>query len=392
MFTLGIDIGKSYHAAALIDPSGNTVALLSSFPAHAAGFHKLLTFVQDHLPDAPAGLRVGMEATGPYWTPLAHWLTDRGFEVAILNPLKVSSLRNFGVRGSKTDRIDAVLVAQALRWKASHPTTPLPRDTVELRCLTRLRSHLVEERTRATLRIGSLLSSLFPEFHPLFPKLASPSALAVLDAAPTPARVLALGETALTEILRTASRGKLGRARAQQLLELAALSVGVASLAFEHALSLLLAEVHLFNDQIRDLEQEISRLYDAADIPPLHTLPGARVLLAATCAGELGTIARFSSGKQVVAFAGVDPKLRQSGQFTGQVRMSKRGSPYLRRAVYLACLTAVRTDDYFKAIYERQLARGKPKRKALGAVMNRFIHVLYAVWRDNRAYSPLTPA
>lgn len=392
MFTLGIDIGKSYHAAALIDPAGKTVALLSSFPAHAAGFQKLLTFLRQYLPDAPADLRVGMEATGPYWTPLSHWLTNRGFEVVVLNPLKTASLRNYGIRGSKTDRLDAVLIAQALRWEGLRPTASLPTELRELRSLTRLRSEVVRDRSRATLRLGSLLSSLFPEFHTLFPKLASPSALAVLDTAPTPARVLALGASALAKILHTASRGKLGTERAQQLLEAASASVGVPSPTLECALPLLVAQVHLFDDQIKILEKEIIRLYKAAGLPPLESLPGSRLLLAATYAAEIGSISRFRAGKQLVAFAGIDPKLRQSGQFSGQVRMSKRGSPYLRHAVYVACLSAVRCDDHFKTIYERQLARGKPKRKALGAVMNHFVHVLYAIWRDNRAYTPLTPA
>lgn len=332
-----------------------------------------------------------MEATGPYWTPLEHWLTTQGFAVVVLNPLKVSSLRNYGVRGSKTDRIDSVLIAQALRWQKSYPADPLPAYAVELRWLTRLRVQLVKERTRATLRIGSLLGCLFPEFQSLFPKLASPSALAVLQAAPTPADIISMGEVSLSEILRSASRGKLGLKRARQLTVLASASVGVASPTLAQALLLLLAQVQLFRDQINTLEAQIAQMYDAANLP-LHSLPGTGPILAATYLSEIGSIDRFASAKQVVAFSGIDPKLRQSGKFNGQVRMSKRGSSYLRHAVYLACLSAVRTDDYFKAIYDRQLQRGKPKRRALGAVMNRFIHVLHAVWRDNRPYSPLTPA
>lgn len=390
MFYLGIDIGKLNHAAGLIDHCGTTVAQLPTFSAHITGFRQLASFIQRHLPPK-ATLLVGMEATGTYWTPLEHWLTAQGFAVVVLNPLKVSSLRNYGVRGSKTDRIDAVLIAQALRWQKSHPAVPLPARVVELRWLTRLRVQLVKERTRATLRIGSLLGCLFPEFDSLFPKLASPSALAVLQAAPTPADVISMGEASLSEILRSASRGKLGLKRARQLIVLASASVGVASPTLAQALLLLLAEVKLFRDQINTLEAQIAQIYDAANLP-LHSLPGTGPILAATYLSEIGSIARFASAKQVVAFSGIDPKLRQSGKFNGQVRMSKRGSSYLRHAVYLACLSAVRTDDYFKAIYDRQLQRGKPKRRALGAVMNRFIHVLYAVWRDNRPYSPLTPA
>jgi len=391
MFYLGVDIGKLHHAAGLIDPQGKTIAVLSSFAATAHGFSQLAAFLQRHAPDT-ADLHIGMEATGPYWISLAQWLTARGFQPVVFNPLKVSSLRNYGVRGSKTDRIDAVLIAQALRWEASRPCSVSgSTNAAELRCLTRLRFHLAKERARVTLRVGSFLSMVFPEFSSLFPKLASPSALAILQAAPSPAQVIALGEERLGEILRSASRGKLGIPRAQQLVALAKTSVGTTSSALTQALELLLAQIQLLCEQIHTLDEQIARLYENANVP-LESLPGNGPVLAATCYSEIGSLDRFANASQIVAFAGIDPKLRQSGTFVGQVRMSKRGSPYLRRAIYLACQTAVRIDPYFQAIYQRQLQRGKPKRKALGAVMNRFIHVLYAVWRDNRAYSPLTPA
>lgn len=120
MLYLGIDVGKSQHSAALIDAVGKTVATLPSLENAAAGFQELLSFISGHVPTGE-NLQIGVEATGPYWIPLARWLKERGFEVVILNPLKVASLRNYGVRGSKTDRIDAVLVAQALRWEGHLP-------------------------------------------------------------------------------------------------------------------------------------------------------------------------------------------------------------------------------------------------------------------------------
>jgi len=388
MFYLGIDVGKRHHTAALIDAHGTVVAELPNFPAHHAGFLTLRSFVHQHLPHGEE-LRIGIEATGPYWKPLACWLTQQGWSCVVDNPIKTSSFRNYGIRGSKTDRIDAVLIAQALRWEDKAPRKQLPNSATELRQLTRLRTKLAKERTRATFRISSLLSSLFPELLPLLPKLHSPTTLAVLEAAPTPAKVLALGHTKLTALLRRASRGKLGGVRAQQILDVAAYSVGVPSPTAEIVLALLVAQVRLLNEQLATLDRHIAQLYTPMDLP-LHTLPGVGPVLAATLAAELGCVHHFTRPQQMVAFAGIDPKLRQSGSLQGQVRMSKRGSRYLRHAVYLACQSAVRTDDGFKALYQRHLARGKPTRCALGAVMNHFVHVLYAIWRDNRAYVPLT--
>jgi transposase len=389
MFYLGIDVGRYHHAAALADPRGATVALLPQFPATAEGFLTLRSFVQRHLPPGEQ-LRVGIEATGPYWQPLARWLSLQGWPCVVDNPIKASSLRNYGIRGAKTDRIDAVLIAQALRWEDQTPRAqPHPR-ALQLRQLTRLHTHLVKDRTRAALRIDSLLASLFPELPPLLPKKrSSPTTLALLEAAPSSAKALALGLRALTTLLRRTSRGKLGQSRARRILDAARRSVGVPSPAAEIALTLLVAQVRLLNEQLDTLEKHIFDLYSRLDLP-LHSLPGVGLLLAAILAAELGSVHLFARPQQMVAFAGIDPKLRQSGSLQGQVRMSKRGSRHLRRAIYLACQNAVRSDDQFKALYQRHLARSKPARRALGAVMNHFVHVLFAIWRDNRPYVPLT--
>lgn len=390
MVYLGIDVGKSHHAASLINSEGNTIATLPSFANTAAGFRKLLRFVSCHVSEEEK-LSVGIEATGPYWIPLESWLTNKGWKVTVLNPLKVASLRNYGVRGTKTDRIDSVLVAQALRWEGEPSTCQRSVEAEELRRLTRLRAEMVKDRTRLALRLISILDCLFPELLPLFSKPTCPSALAVLKAAPTPHRALAMEEEKLTAVLRKASGGKLGQKRAQQIITAAQRSVGVPSAALEEALAFLLAQIRLLDRQLTTLNQRIKDLYARAGLT-LDTLPGVGPVLAATLLGEFGAVDRFKNATQMVAYAGIDPRLRESGKHQGQVRMSKRGSPHLRHAVYLAAQTAARTDDYFQAILRRQLKRGKPKRKALGAVMNRFVHVLYAIWRDNRAYSPLTPS
>ena len=390
MVYLGIDVGKSHHAAALINSEGNTIATLSSFANTGAGFRKLLRFVSSHV-SKEEELSVGIEATGPYWIPLCRWGRKQGWEVTVLNPLKVASLRNYGVRGSKTDRIDAVLVAQALRWEKRPPSEEPSYETLELRHLTRLRSQIIKDRTRISLRLISILDTLFPELLTLFSKPISPSTLAVLEVAPTPQKVVALGKENLTAILRKASGGKLGQERAQQIIDAAQRSVGVPSETLEEVTALIVAQIRLLGEQLTTLNRRINELYARTGLT-LDTLPGVGTVLAATFLGEFGDVNRFKGGTQMVAYAGIDPKLRESGSHQGQVRMSKRGSPYLRHAIYLAAQTAARTDEYFQAILQRQLKRGKSKRKALGAVMNRFIHVLYAVWKDNRAYSPLTPS
>ncbi len=389
MFYLGIDIGKFHHAAALVTDEGKVIATVPSFSNTRAGFEVLLTLITSHLPRGEQ-LRIGMEATGPYWIPLAEWLHTHGWPPVVLNPIKTSSLRNYGVRGSKTDNIDSVLIACALRFEGDKPQQVSPKHSEELCHLTRLRADIINDRTRVALRATSLLDRLFPELLSSFSKTLSPSCLALLSQAPTPTRVLALGEEGLTALLRKASRGKLGVTRAREIVDKAAVSVGVTSKALEEILPLLLEQIDLLDSQLTPLDHRISESYDQAGLY-FTSIAGVGTVTAGTILGEFGSVERFKQAQQMVAFAGVDPKLRESGQHRGAVHISKRGSRYLRRALYLTCQGVVRKDDYFNAIYQRHRDNGKSYKEAIIAVMNRFIHVIYAIWRDNRPYYPLTP-
>jgi transposase len=388
MFYLGIDIGKFHHAAALVNEQGKPIASLSSFANTHSGFQTLLHLISSHLPPTDQ-LRVGMEATGPYWKPLAQWLNTKGWSPVILNPIKTASLRNYGIRGSKTDSIDSLLIANTLRMEGEQPQPCLPKLSEELRQYTRLRAEMGQDRTSIGLRVASLEDILFPELLSSFPKTLSPSCLALLAVAPTPSKVLDLGEERLTALLHKASGGKLNQERAKQIMDKAAHSVAITSPAAEQSLALLLEQINLLNAQLKVVDQNIKKLYKQAGVH-FTSIAGVGILSAATILAEYGSVTRFSKATQMVAFAGVDPKLRNSGIHQGQVHISKRGPRYLRRALYLACQGVVRNDEYFHSIYQRHRDKGKSYKEAIIAVVNRFIHVLYAMWRDNRPYYPLT--
>jgi len=390
MFYLGIDIGKFNHAAALMDQRGKVIATLSSFPNTLSGFQNLLAVITAHLPPTEE-LRIGMEATGPYWIPLTEWLKKQGWIPVILNPIKTASLRNYGVRGSKTDNIDSVLIANTLRIEREHPQPVSPKLSEELRHFTRLRVEMTKDRTRIGLRVTSILDRLFPELLSSFSKTLSPSCLALLCEAPTPSKVLALGEEKLATLLRKASGGNLKATRAKEIMDKAAQSVGVPSQAMEETLALLLEQINLINSQLKVVDHRITELYEEAGVY-FTSISGVGTLSAATILAEYGSVTKFTQPQQMVAFAGIDPKLRNSGQHQGQVHISKRGPRYLRRALYLACQSVVRNDDYFHSIYQHYRDKGKSHKEAIIAVMNRFVHVLYAIWRDNRPYYPLTQA
>jgi len=188
-------------------------------------------------------------------------------------------LRNYGVRGSKADNIDSVLIANALRFEGSRPQKVSPKHSEELRHLTRLRADMVKDRTRLVLRVTSQLDRLFPELLCSFSKTISPSCLALLTEVPTPDRVLALGEEKLTALLRKASGGKRGVARAKEILGKAASSIGVASLALEEVLVLLMEQINLIDRQLKALDRRIADLYDQAGLFLHHYRWGGSPLL-----------------------------------------------------------------------------------------------------------------
>ncbi len=207
-----------------------------------------------------------MEATGPYWIPLAQWLKTQGWIPVILNPIKTASLRNYGVRGAKTDNIDSVLIANTLRIEGEQPQPLSPKLSEELRHFTRLRTDMVKDRTRIGLRVTSMMDRLFPELLSSFSKTLSPSCLALLGEAPTPSKVLALGEGKLAILLRNASGGHLKSTKVKEIMDKAAQSVGVSSPAIEEVLALLLEQINLINSQLNVVDRRITQLYEQAGV------------------------------------------------------------------------------------------------------------------------------
>lgn len=207
-----------------------------------------------------------------------------------------------------------------------------------------------------------------------------------------PEQITAVSTEQLTAVIKQNSHGRLGAEHAQALHDTAQHSIGVHrgadALAFE--LRLLLQQVGYLEGQIATLDQEIGQRYRSLD-GYLPTIPGVGAATAPAIFAEIGDIQRFTDSDQVVALVGVDPQLHQSGQSAGQTKMSKRGSPYLRRAIWHAALSAARCDPMFRAIYERQRQRGKHHLVALSHVANKLTRVVYSVLKGQRPYNPQYP-
>ena len=411
MMYLGFDIGKRWHDAALLDADGTVVRQLRFAPTRA-GLATLAEWLGDV---APTDVQVGLEATGIYWLTLHAWLQQWGAPVIrVLNPLQTRAFRNANLRGLKTDRVDAVAIARLLRWEgtrlASHVVPG--EQQAAAREISRLRTEMIELRAQQLTKLGTVLEPLFPEFATIFSDLGSPSALAVLSRWPTPAALAQARPSELTRVLHTASRGHLGVERARALRERAAGSIGVADPygATAIAVQTLVAHLEHLRAQIATLAERLDALQ--ADDPAisaqaalLATIPGFGRETVRTWGAELppvtafaeraqaesrvlppGTKARHGADK-LVAAVGLDAQVKQSGRWQGQVRMSKRGNRYVRRAIMLAAQTAARTDPQCQAIYGAQRAKGKHHTVAVSHVAHQLLHIAYSVLLHARPYT-----
>jgi transposase len=261
-------------------------------------------------------------------------------------------------------------------------------DLLGLRQLTRLRVELVDMVSDQKRRLLTLLDQTFPEFEGFFREKYCKSALGLLRTYPTPADMVAAGLDALTELLERYSHKHYGRAKAEEILCAAQRSFGVpfGQRANGIQIRLLAEQVTYLETQQKALDRDIS---DYLKVIPncLTTISGIGDVLAAALLGEIGDIRRFRNAKALVAYAGLDPSVIQSGEFTAKkAHLSKRGSTHLRRAVWLAASAATRNDAAFRELLKRKMAEGKPYHVALGAIANKLLHIIYAVLRDNKPY------
>ena len=406
MMYLGFDIGKRWHEAALLAEQGDVVRQLRFAPTRA-GLQQLATWLGDVDPTA---MQIGLEATGIYWLTLHAWLQQWGTPAAairVLNPLQTRAFRNANLRGVKTDRVDAITIARLLRWEgarlATH-TVPEERQAAA-REISRLRTEMIELRARQLTKLGTLLEPLFPEFAAAFSDLGSPSALAVLARWPSPAALAQARASEVTRVLQAASRGHLGATTARALRERAAHSVGIADTygATAIAVQTLVAHLEHLRTQITTLGERLDALQ--ADNAPARTLlasiPGFGRETVRTWLAELPPMDAYAAhareqarltkkpkhgADKLVAAVGLDAQVKQSGRWAGQVRMSKRGNRYVRRAIMLAAQTAARTDAQCRAIYAAQRAKGKHHTVAVSHVAHQLLHIAYSVLLHGKPY------
>jgi len=388
MLIVGIDIAKRSHEAALVRESGEVIGKTFKFANSCAGFNLLTRRIAEAAPDED--VEIGMEATGHYWLPLYARLRKEGYRVHVINAVQSDALRGLYIRQAKTDSRDAFIIAEVIRFGRYAETSTSPEDLYALRELSRHRFYVVDCVSDLKRKVIALLDQVFPEYETLFSDMFGVTSSELLLTYTTPEDILAVDTDKLCQLLNTASRGRLGQAKAEEIKNAAANSFGM--LLASDSIGLLIRQyieqIRFVETQIAEIERAIERLMVSFDTQ-LTTITGIGPTLAAAILSEIGDIKRFESPAKLAAFAGIDPTTKQSGEFVGtQSKMSKRGSPYLRRAIWLASAIAAFRDPAIMVLYQRKRAEGKHHNTAIGHVCRKMISIIFAVLRDNKPYIP----
>ena len=347
MIFVGIDVAKDTHYAAVSDNSGAVLVKPFAFQNNAEGFCLLLKKLSEF---DRSKLLIGLESTGIYSENLICFLYESGFRLAVINPIQTATLRKTAIRKTKTDKVDTMLIIKSLMVNSYRLYSQRDADSLKLRTLCRFRQNLKKSKARLKIQLAGYVNLVFPEFGKFFKSgIHIAASYALLKKYSSPKEIAALRTSTLCTLLSNASHGRFGKDTAEALKSLALSSVGVKNPYISIQIAQTIAQIELLEQQIKDLNSAIEEAMESIN-SVLMTVPGIGAVNAACILGEIGDIKRFSKPCKLLAYAGLDPTVRQSGQFTAKsTRMSKRGSALLRFALINSAWQLTLNDTTFKS-------------------------------------------
>ena len=385
MFLLGIDIAKLNHVASYIDSSTNEVIFSNfKFKNDFKGFSALLNKIKSF--DAK-NLIIGLESTSHYGENLINFLFRHDFKVALINPLQTSHLRKANIRDAKNDNLDSLNIAKSLIFAKLNFISEKNINCFSLKKLTRFRSSLIKQRSKAKIQLISLLDLLFPELQYLFKsKIHSKAIYSLLKKYPSAEEIAALKDDEISNLLYASSKGHFKKEKSIELKSLAKTTVGIKDTSISLHVIQLIELIELYDKQIKDIVTKIADTVDKLDTK-LLSVPGISIIACAIILGETNNFNNFSDSTKLLAFAGLDPKIRQSGNFNASsCRMSKKGSPYLRYALIFTAWNIVRHSEKFNKYYCLKRSQGKSHYNSLGHVAHKLVRVIFTLIKKNIVY------
>ena len=388
MIYVGIDVAKDKHDCFITNSDGEVLFKSFTIANNREGFETLFQRIQS-VSDDLTKVKVGLEATGHYSYNLLGFLLDNGLPTFVINPLHTNLYRkSLSLRKTKTDKVDAHTIASMIMSDVnlkSYSDTSYHNE--ELKSLTRYRFDKVQERAKLKTSVSRLICILFPELEKLVATIHMASVYALLSEFPSAHAVASAHLTRLTNLLSESSHGRYGKDTAVMFREAARNSIGsnmpAKSLELKHTIKL----IQELTSEIDEIETEIKSIMDEVNSPIL-SIPGINYRMGAMIIAEIGDFSRFDSPDKILAYAGMSPSTYQSGQLDNcYSHMEKRGSRYLRYALYNATKYVCHWDESFGTYLAKKRAEGKHYNVALSHATKKLVRTIYAMEKTGQSYS-----
>ena len=389
MIYVGIDVAKDKHDCFITNSDGEVLFKAFTISNNREGFETLFQRIKS-VADDLTKVKVGLEATGHYSYNLLGFLLDSGLPTFVINPLHTNLYRkSLSLRRTKTDKVDAHTIASMIMSDVnlkSYSDTSYHNE--ELKSLTRYRFDKVKERAKLKSSVSRLVCILFPELEKLVPSLHMASVYALLTEFPSASDIASAHLTRLTHLLSQSSKGHYKKDTAFLFREAARSSIGshmpAKSLELKHTIKL----IRELDAEINEIENEIKIIINEIN-PPILTIPGISYRMGAMILAEIGDFNRFDSPDKILAYAGMSPSTYQSGQLDNcYAHMEKRGSRYLRYALYNATKYVCHWDPSFSSYLAQKRAEGKHYNVALSHAAKKLVRIIYAMEKSGQSYIP----
>ncbi len=388
MICVGIDVAKDKHDCFITNSDGEVLFDSFTIPNNKEGFDDLYQKISSVADDLSI-VKVGLEATGHYSYNILGFLLDKGLPTFVINPLHTNLYRkSLILRRTKTDKVDAHTIAAMMMSNLDlKPYSDTSYHNEELKSLTRYRFDKVKERAKLKTSVSRLVNILFPELEKLVPTLHLASVYALLSEFPGASEVASAHLTRLTHLLSESSKGHYGKDTAICFRDAARNSIGsvmpAKSLELKHTIRL----IQELDSEIDEIEAEIERIMDEMN-PPILTIPGISYRMGAMILAEIGDFDRFDSPDKILAYAGMSPSTYQSGQLNNcYAHMEKRGSRYLRYALFNATVYVCHWDETFAAYLAKKRSEGKHYYVALSHAAKKLVRLIYAMEKSGQPYT-----
>lgn len=382
MIYVGVDIAKTNHYASIVNYStGEVIENPFLVTNNKKGFDFLYSKIKDFNKEK---VLIGLESTAHYGNNLIFYFHEKQFNLGIINPIQTAALRKTKIRKVKNDKVDSLLICEALSLGYYNLLSNYDIKLLEIKSLCRFHKDLKDKAAEAKIQLKTYVDQLFPELNGFFKdNLDIKTAHELLKLYQSPEDISKVNLTKLSNLLIKSSHGKYDKHRAFELKKLASNSVGINNFALSIQIKMTIELIELLESQIKDIEKQVSDFIKKSD-NVITSIPGIGDMTAAIIISEIGDINRFNNPGQVLAFAGLDPSVKQSGNFNASsTRMSKRGSSLLRYALILAANNVQLNTKTFNNYYNTKRLEGKLHYNALGHCAGKLIRTIFYMLKNN---------